>query len=157
MLRRLEPDDPLLKEAFHWDDGAPPWFRTANTVFGENDEEAFLRRDSIFIGILDSELIAVIVLTRIAPHIYEADLLAKRGANLETISAGASVVVNDFLNMGMKLGFCWVAEKNLAVRKLCGKLNLTHDGLTLYRGSYRGRVTRWLRYSIQPTAVAIAA
>lgn len=151
MLRRLEPTDPLLHEAFHWDDDAPPWFRTANTVFGANDEEAFLSRDAIFIGVFDDELIAVIVLTMVAPHVFSADLLARRRADIAAIAAGAARVISDFLSMGMKLGFCWVAEKNLGVRKLCDTLNMRHEGLRMYKGVYRGRMICWTLYSIQPT------
>jgi hypothetical protein len=153
LLKRLTSEDSeLLREAFNWDRDAPPWFQAANTAFGANDLDVFLARDAVFIGVFDTELIAVIVLTMIAPHIFRADLLAQRRADTVTIAAGASIVISDFLSMGMKFGYCWVAEKNLGVRKVCGSIGLTHNGLTLYRGSYRGRDIKWLCYSIQPIA-----
>lgn len=158
MLRRLTSEDSgLLREAFAWDANAPPWFQAANIAFGPNDVEAFLNRDAIAIGVFDPELIAVIVLTQTAPHMFNADLLAQRRADVVAIAAGASVVIDDFLRMGMKFGYCWVAEKNRGVRKLCGTIGLTRNGLTLYRGSYRGRNIKWLCYSIQPAATEAAA
>lgn len=156
MIKRLDPivDESLLREAFHWDAKYPVWFKESSTVFGANDLNAFLERvkDSILIGIFDSELVGLLILRQVIPHHFEADLCAKRGTNVNVLAEGAYRVIQDFLRMGMQEGFCFVAEKNLAVRKLCGTIGMSYDGCCVYKGAYKGRVIKWMRYSIKPEA-----
>ena len=157
MIKRLDPitDESLLRTAFEWDAKYPSWFKQSSTVFGANDVNVFLDRlrDCILIGIFDSELVGLLILKQVIPHHFEADLCAKRGTDLNVLTKGVYQVIRDFLKMGMQEGFCLVAEKNLAIRKLCGNMGMTHDGCCVFKGTYRNRVIKWMRYSIKPEAV----
>ena len=159
MIRRLDTksDESLLRETYSWDEGTPEWYRDMSRVFGPDDVEDFLKmaEKNILVGIFDPEFIGLLILESTLPHCFEAHLCARRGARLGVLIEGTARVINDFLNMGMREGFCWVASKNSAIKKLCEQIGMAHDGIVMYRGVYRGKLIKWQRYSVIPLAQEI--
>jgi hypothetical protein len=165
-LRRLylETDELLLREVFTWQQNAPQWFQQMDSVFGPRDVCDFLKAIAepgvILIGIfqrvgfrfIGHDFIGLIIVAEAGEDVFNSHLCAKRGASPKTLAHAAAQVVNDFIAMGMKQGFCWVAEKNRAVRRLCSTIGFQHEGIVMYKGTYRGRVIKWLRYSIKAEA-----
>lgn len=152
-MRRLgQGDEELLREAWNWTDTTPTWFQDADKVFASgkvDDLLAQLRdRDKWFIGVFDEGLSAVIAVERHGSGQFEGHLLARRRANPEMIALAIEQLLYDLLDCGLTEAFCWVAEKNLGVRKLCAKMEMKPDGFVMFKGAYRGRVIRWLRHSI---------
>lgn len=164
MIRRLDPivDEVLLRQAFAWTAATPQWHRDMDSIFGPQTVDDFLLMSKepqyIHIGIFDGGLIGLLILEWITRDVFNAHLCAKRGASLETLTIAAARVLNDFLNLGMVEGTAWVAEKNAAVRKLCGTIGMRDTGIVMFKGSYKGRLTKWIKYSIEAeTAVNQAA
>lgn len=169
MIRRLDPiaDKSLLLTAFTWQQDTPRWYQDMDAVFGPEDVDDFLKMcaepENILVGIFQKfglriithELIGVVIAAAAGKDVFNSHLMAKRGASLETLIEGANQVTQDFVRLGMVEGFCWVAEKNAAVRKLCSTIGMAHEGITMYRGAYHGRVIKWLRYSIRAEAQAV--
>ena len=161
MIRRLDPvsDEHLLREAFAWDKNRAQWYSEMDAVFGPPDADDFIKTAheplNMFIGIFDPEFVGVVIVARASEWVFNTHLLAKRGVALETLVSGASQLRTDLFEMGAVEVFCYVAEKNRAVRKLCGELGMQHEGITMYRGSYRGRVIKWLKYSVRREILAM--
>jgi hypothetical protein len=157
MLKRLTSEDSeLLREAFFWTQDAPKWHRDMDSTFGPDNVEDFLvmlaEPENILIGIFNPDFVGLLIIACAGNDIFNAHLCAKRGTDLNVLAEGAYQAVQDFLRMGMKEGFCWVAEKNLAVRKLCDNIDFRHEGVVMYRGTYKGKLIKWLRYSIRAKA-----
>jgi len=157
-LRRLYPetDELLLREAFYWDQGKPSWYLQMDQVFGPDDVDGFLamlaEANDIIVGIFDAELIGLLVVAAAGKDTFNSHLWAKRGSDVKALTQGINQVVRDFLGMGMKEGFAFIAEKNLAVRQLCDNIGFRFEGVCMYRGTYKGKVIRWMKYSIRPEA-----
>ena len=153
MIRRLEQgDEELLHEAWHWSDGAPTWFQDADKVFNQGELDAVAQlanRRKWFIGVFDERLQAVIIIEWRGHGQFEGHLMTRRRADIQEICHAAVQVTYDLLDCGLVEGYVWVAEKNLGVRKLCSTIGFLPDGVIMYRGAYRGRLIKWLRYSIQ--------
>lgn len=163
MLRRLDPvsDRELLREAFAWTADTPSWHRDMDSVFGPETADEFLEMaaETILVGIFDSSIIGLIIIAPAGKDVFNSHLCAKRDAPLNMLAASAAQVMNDFLGLGMKEGFCWVAEKNRSVRSLCDTIGFQHEGVVMYKGVYKNRLIKWLRYSVRPEVkqVEIAA
>lgn len=165
MICRLDPitDEALLREAFAWQRDAPKWFQQMDATFGPDNVDDFLKAIAepgvILVGIFQDGFIGLIIVAEAGRDVFNSHLCAKRGASLEALAQAAAQVTSDFLQLGMKHGFCWVAEKNRAVQRLCSTIGFQYEGICMYRGTYRGRVIKWLRYSIRAEAkeAAIAA
>lgn len=161
MIRRLDPiaDESLLRESFAWDRNAPQWYKDQDSVFGPQDVDDFLTMlkepNHILIGIFDVGMIGLLVLEHVAQDVFNAHLWAKRKAPFNVLAEGAYQVIQDFLRMGMKEGVVWVGEKNVGVRKLCDNIGFQHDGICMFKGSYRNRLIKWLRYSVKAKAVEL--
>lgn len=160
MIKRLDPiaNESLLREAFSWDREAPSWFRQMDSIFGPDDVDDFLKgaQDlaNVYLGVFQPSghiahypLVGVIILTLVSNNRYTAHLCACRGARVEVLAQAAIQVKEDMFNLGMNEVFVFVAEKNRGVRKLCEIIGLQEDGITMYKGSYRGRVIKWIRMS----------
>jgi len=156
MIRRLQlPDDePLLREASRWDARHPSWYRDMDKVFNSGTEDDFIalaqNSTNAMIGVFDNNsLIGVILVQMPEPYIHEGHLLARRGADKLLLTTALVTTISDLFNLGMVEAFCWVAERNTPVRQICDRIGMIHDGVVMWRGSYRGRVIKWLRYSIR--------
>lgn len=160
MIHRLQlpEDEALFRAAYNWDKDFPKWWRQMDRVFNSGTEDDFIERaknpHSAYVGIFDGDdLIALVIVETPAPTIHEGHLLAKRGANQELITAACVTMISDLFNLGMTHLFVWVAERHIALRKLCANIALQPDGLIMWRGSYHGKPIRWLRFSISREAV----
>ena len=153
MIRRLvSGDEDLLREAWEWTNNSPSWFRDADRVFNQttlNAEEQLGDRAKWFIGVFDQELEAVVIVERKGNGQFEGHLMARRNANAELIASAINHVLADLLNYGLMEAYCWIAEKNHGVRNICNAIGLRPDGIVMWKGSYKGRVIKWLRYSVQ--------
>ncbi len=154
MLRRLTKDDSdLLREAYLWDEGRPQWYREADAVFNCGTADDLIAqiddKRKIFVGVFDPDFTAVVIIEWKGDGLFEGHLLARRGTNLETVIESANYLMRDMLQFGMQEVAVWIAEKNRSVRRLCDSIGLLPDGVVMYKGSYRGRVIRWLRHSIR--------
>lgn len=153
MIRRLDPDkdESLLREAFSWDQGKPSWYRQMDRVFGPDNVEDFLKliNDPLnaFIGIFNPQLVGLIVVALASKDRYAAHLWAKRGTGLPVLVEAGCQVLNDMFGLGMVEGFVYVAEKNRTVRRLCEAIGFSEDGIVMYRGTYRGKIIKWIRLS----------
>lgn len=158
MNRRLDPiaDEPLLRECFAWDREAPSWYQDMDQVFGPGNINDFLAMTkeplNILIGVFNSEFVGLIVIACAAQDIFEAHLWAKRGTEIGVLVEGTEKTIQDFFSMGMKEAFCLVAERNKPIQTLCASLGFRYEGVCMYRGLYKGRVIKWLRYSIREEA-----
>ncbi len=153
MIRRLvRGDEDLLREAWGWTNGSPAWFRDADQVFNRvalNAEDQLADTSKWLIAVFDHELEAVVIVDRKGSGQFEGHLMARRNANAELIASAISCVLLDLLNCGLTEAYCWVAEKNRGVRNICNQIGLRPDGIVMWKGSYRGRVIKWLRHSIR--------
>jgi hypothetical protein len=152
-LQRLTSTDAdLLRQAWKWDDRRPRWFRDMDAVFWQGSVENLIEQlnnwRKVFVGVFTSGLEAVIIVTWHGNGSFEADLMARRGANTAAIMAAAHQLMHDLLAFGMQEAFVWVAAKHISVRKLCVNIGLMPDGVVMYKGAYRGRVIKWLRHSV---------
>lgn len=159
-LKRLNTfdDEGFLRIAFSWNIGVPTWVSDMDSVFGPQDADDFIKacETNILVGIFNPDFCGLLILEPSGKDVFAAHLCAKRGTPLSVLTAAASRVIDDFLALGMVEGFCWVAEKNLAVRRLCDTIGMTHEGILMYRGTYKGFLIKWMRYSVKAQAVSQA-
>lgn len=142
-----------MREAWSWDAEKPLWFRQADTIFNKGtvaDWVAQLADNRRWlIGVFSPGLEAVVVVERHGNGQFEGHLTARRHADVQMITTTITYLLHDLLDMGMIEAFCWIAEKNRSVRNLCSTIGFRPDGIVMYRGAYRGRVIKWIRYSVQ--------
>lgn len=155
MIRRLLlPDDEhLLREAYQWDEQRGEWYRAVDRVFNSGTEDKFVEKAhdlrNAFVGVFEQDkMIALILVETPAPLFHEAHLAARRGADSTKVVAAAVQLASDLLNMGAIQISVWVAEKNRPVKQICDRIGFTHDGVVMWKGAYKGRVIKWLKYSI---------
>jgi hypothetical protein len=156
VIRRLRSEDvELLREAYEWDRGRPTWYMEMDHVFnrGSEDDLVALLDDPAcaFIGIWtdNTQLTAVILIHHHGSGIVEGHLLARRGADTELLTVAVRHILRELFDCGLTQAFAWVAERNIGVRKLCVNMAMLPDGVVMWRGSYRGRVIKWIRHSVQ--------
>ena len=160
MIRRLATNDAdLLRQAYAWDEGRPAWYRQMDNVFNSGTVDDLIEQlnepTTVFIGLFDPHLSAVIIVEWKGDGLFEGHLMAKRGADIALIAATIQQVTRDLLDYGVREACCWVAERNIGVRKLCAIMAFQPDGVAMWRGSYRGRAIKWLRYVIRREQVEI--
>lgn len=153
MIRRLTSDDAdLLREAWEWDASRPSWYKQMDKVFFSASVEDFITMlddwHYCLIGVFENDLIAIIIVEWKDNGQFEGHLVARRHANVGLIALAAEHVLYDMLDFGLEEASVWVAEKNAGVAKLCARIGLLPDGVVMYKGSYRGRLIKWLRHSV---------
>lgn len=154
MMRRLHPgDEDVLRLAWSWDEGRPVWYGQMDRVFNNGSSEDFLAQlgDPLkaFIGVWGDEMEGVIIAEWKGGGFVEGHLLARRRADTQLLTVAIRATLIDLLNCGLTHAFSWVAERNTGVRNLCVSIGMQPDGVAMWRGSYRGRVIKWLSHSIQ--------
>lgn len=154
MLRRLrEQDADLLREACSWDDARPSWYREMDATFSLGTVEDFITQLSdwrnAFMGIFNPDLTAIILVVWCEPGRFTAHVMAKHGTDLQLVTTASKSILYDLLDFDLEEVSVWVAERNKSIRKLCASLGLLPDGVVMWKGSYRGRVIRWLRHSVR--------
>jgi len=162
LIRRLtHNDDALLREAFHWDVDRPTWYTQMDRVFSWGGEEGFVRllddRRNVLIGVFNPELIAVIIVVLEDYGLFTAHLCAKRNADVDLIVQAAQTVLYDLLEFDLRELYVWVAEKHRSLKRLCSMIGMERDGIRMFKGSYRGRLICWHRYSIHVERLEVAA
>jgi len=161
LIRRLTvADADLLRLAYEWDRGRAQWYVEMDRVFNSGSVDDLLAKLSdvnhAFIGVFDPALTAIVIIQHHEQGQFEGHLMARRGANLQLIKSVISYLLYDLLNLGLSEAFVWVAEKHRSVRKLCANIQFQPDGLVMYKGAYRRRVIKWIRYSIQREQILMA-
>lgn len=148
-IHRLNPDTDreLYAQAYEWEVAAPQWFRDADTVFGPPTLADFLtsmaQENRATFGIFDGELAGLIMFT-LRGNAVEVDLMARPHVARETIIAGTSALRDaTFADLPISTIFCWVAQRNIPTRRLCGIIGFRDSGLRILKGVYRDRVIEW--------------
>ena len=156
MIRRLrQSDTDLLREAYRWDRGRPSWYIEMDRVFNGGSEDDFIAQlddpQRAFIGVWDNDdhFTAVILIRHHGSGRYEGHLMARKGTDAQLVSVAIQSLLHDLLDYGLVEAHCWVAERNIGIRRLCANIQFQPDGVSMWRGSYRNRVIKWQRYSIQ--------
>ena len=155
MIRRLTTADaPLLREACDWDTTRPTWYRQMDAVFNCGSLDDFITQladpQRAFIGLWDGAVpTAIIIIQHHGSGRYEGHLMARRGTDPQLVAVSIRSLLHDLLDYGLVEAYCWVAERNISIRRLCDTIGFQPDGVAMWRGSYRGRVIKWQRYSIQ--------
>ena len=154
MIRRLTvADTDLLRAAYAWDTDRPMWYRQADAVFNSGTDDNLIQQltepANVFVGLFDPDLSAVVIIEWRGDGLFEGHLMAKRGANVELIAATIQQLIHDLLDFGMTEACCWVAERNIGIRRMCVNIGFQPDGVAMWRGSYRSRAIKWVRYFIQ--------
>lgn len=156
-LRRLDPiaDEPLLHIAFGWLEDAPRWRQESEAIFGTLDREQYLQNAvspyRVDVGVFDGpEFVADIILYLRAKGVYEAHLEAKPDAIPELVADAARMVAAQlFTNYGAVLIYTWVPHFNRPVHKLNKAIGFGCDNVNMLRGTVRGRLVDWQRYSMR--------
>lgn len=163
MMRRLRQSDAdLLREAYNWDVGRPSWYVEADHVFNSGSVDDLVAQlgdpQRAFIGLWDSneQLTAIILVQHHGSGRYEGHLLAQRGADLQLIAVAIRSLLVDLLQYGLTEACCWVAERNISVKRLCDIVGFQPDGVVMWRGAYRNRAIKWLRYFITREQLTIS-
>lgn len=138
-IRALQPTEKnLFAQAHGWTKDAPAWFRSAEAVFGWKTFEDYYRQacepNQVSFGVFDGELIALIALVERARGIFEAELSARRGADVGLITQAVREVGNALIAAGRVECYVWVAACNRAVLRVCQTAGFRRDGLRMYRG-----------------------
>jgi len=148
-LRRLNPDESdLLREVYSWDTDYPQWYqdieKTERIPLEQFISEAPLRAD---IGIFDDELIALISILQRGQGVFEGHVWAKRGTCLELLVGATQGLIKSLReDLGMRIGYVWVAKFNLPIKKLCIMAGLRFDGAVVADGESHGRPIIWQRF-----------
>jgi len=151
VIRRLDPqtDEHLLREVYEWDKDYPRWFQDLEKV-SHWPLEQFLAEapDRADLGVFDDELVALISIIRRAPYVYEGHIWAKRGSRVESLASGVSWVIERLVeDLKMRLGYVWIAKRNLPIKQMCIMANLKFDGSTVIDGESHGKPIEWQRFS----------
>ena len=143
----------MLREAYHWDDDRPRWYQDMDRVFNGGGETEFLSllndKRNVLVGVFDPELTAIIMVVLEGYGVFESHLLARRGANAETIVIAAHSILYDLLEFDLQELYVWVAKRHISVKRLCDNIGLLPDGVRMFKGQYRGRLIEWERRSIR--------
>lgn len=154
MLKRLTSEDSaLLREAWAWDEGRPSWYTQMDKVFSLGTVEDFIAqlddKRNAFIGVFDEGLAAIILVVWAGEGRFTAHLLARPKADLNLVTKAAERVLYDMLDFGLMEASIWIAERNKSIRKLSASIGMLPDGIVMWKGSYRGRIIKWLRHSVK--------
>ena len=154
MMRRLTRDDEaLLREAFRWDAERPQWYREMDKAFMWGDEDRFVGlvadQRYVLIGVFDPQLVAIIIVVLEGYGLFAVHLCASRNADPDMLVVAGRSVIEDLLAYDLVEFYGWVAEKHIGLKRICSNIGLSPDGICMYKGKYRGRLIKWLRYSIR--------
>jgi hypothetical protein len=106
-------------------------------------------RRQAFIGVFDNELIAVVIVVMVGTGIFNGHLCTAPKADVTVIASAAESILYDLLDYNLRYAYCWVAERNISVRRLCSTIGFQPDGAVMYKGRYPNRLIKWVRHSIQ--------
>lgn len=155
-IRRLDPntDEQLFEQMYDWLVGGPVWLRQCEAAWGPTDHDNYLAathgEHRVDIGIFVADTLqACVTLTCATPNIYEVHLGARQGTNLRLIvQAGWAIRDQLFGEYGAEEVFLWTPRWNRPVRNAIKAIGFTPTNVTMWRGTYRGRLIEWVGYSI---------
>lgn len=157
MIRRLNPitDDSLFMQVYGWLEDSPRWRQESEGVWGSTAPDEWLAATHdptrIDIGVWDAgELVGDIVLVLRAVGVYEAHLHARRGTKAEVIvEAVETAAAQLFGEYGAESVFAWVPTFNRAMRRIIKAIGFRADGITMWRGTCRGRLVEWTKFTME--------
>lgn len=156
-IRRLDPtaDQAFYRWSFAWLASSPAWRQHTEAVFGTLNQAEYLQTASnerrLDIGVMDGPLfVAKVALHLVAKHTYEVSLEADRNASPAAI-INAGVLIRDqlFGEYGARCVFAWVPRWAKGVQRILLAIGFRNSHVTMLRGTCRGRVIEWLRFSIE--------
>lgn len=156
-IRRLDPayDKWRYEASYFWLENSPVWRQHTEAVFGTLDYDEYMAarwgEKRIDIGIFaDNAYIAKVVLHLVAKNTYEVSLESMRTAPIDAvITAGLSIRDQLFGQYGAQVAFAWVPRWAKSVQAILCAIGFSSDGVTMLRGTCRGRVIEWQRFSIR--------
>lgn len=151
-LRALKPEDKgLLREAFEWARNSPQWFRDMDAVYPFKDFDEYYEAAcgplQIDYAVFDNDLIGIFTIAQVSTGIFNVHVEAKRGASLRVLTEAACVIRDKLFEAGVVELFGWVARVNRGVMRLGLMCGFKPDGVTMFKGQYKGRVIEWKRLS----------
>lgn len=155
-IRRLHlpADFSLYHTMYTWLVESPSWRQETEAIFGTLDWEAYMAAAQspgrCDIGIFeDSQLIATVILTLTAKDTYEVHFEASPTARWETVVvAGERIRDMVFEIYGARLVYTWTPRWNRGVMAINKAIGFAPDYVTMFKGTCRGRLVEWARYSI---------
>lgn len=145
-VRALRPDEEdLFREAHEWTRNAPAWFRQSDAVFGWKTFEDYYRQareeNQVSFGVFEKEeMIALIAVIERAKGIFEAELSAKRGSELNLIAQAIRVIGDALTSAGRLECYIWVAARNRAVIGACQRAGFKRDSIRMFKGCLSTRL-----------------
>lgn len=158
-IRRLDPatDTALFEQSFGWLAGSPSWRQYTESVFGTLDHTEYMaaRLDErrIDIGIFaDDVFIAKVALHLVAKSTYEVSLEAMRTADPAIIAQAGQLIRDQLFDVyGAQSVFAWVPRWAKSVQSILTAIGFENSGVIMLRGTCRGRLIEWLRFSLKAT------
>lgn len=156
-LRRLDPatEAEALLMAFRWDTAdAPEWFRRAESVWSEETPENVLERArrSVQTDVAvekNGQIAGIITLEMIAPGVIEMFFSAPRGSDSVLLRAACWQVGSQLLRDGVAAKLVsWVCTLNRGAMRLNRDCGMQETGISLLKGTVRGRVLEWKRLEL---------
>lgn len=156
-IRRLDPiaDQAIYRWSYNWLVDSPRWRQQAESVFGTMELNEYLYSrlvdTRLDIGIFtDGIFVAKIALHLTAKHTYEVSLEAARGTDSAVIiAAGLAIRDQLFGEYGAECVYAWVPRWAKGVVAILTSIGFTDDCVTMARGTARGRLVEWKRYSLR--------
>ena len=153
-IRRLDPffDVELLRLAHGWDKETPQWYREMDEIFDSTLDEYLARareETQANIGLFEGdEMFALVYVNLVGSGVLDAHLAVKRKASPEKVLAGI-VEIRDslFRQLNTKIIYAWLARQNRPLVKMVLRCGFRLDGLTMLKGSIRGKIVEWVRVS----------
>lgn len=147
-IKLLDPekDREYLREAWHFSDSAPQWFKDASSAWKETFEEfaAGVENEMVYGVFTDDALTAAVRLIPDEKMFFDIHLYAKRKTPFDVLLQAGESVKQYLFDRGVKCFYGWICEKNRGVIRLYRELGFVHNGATEIKGEYRGRPILWL-------------
>lgn len=156
-LRRLSPDADreLLLLGLQWDtQDAPEWFRRAEAVWSGDTPEVYLARarrpEQADLLVEENGYSAgIITVEMIAPGVAELFFSAPRRSRPELLTQACWQVGSQLLRDGLAAKLVsWVCTLNRGALRLNRACGMQETGISLLKGSVRGRVLEWRRLEL---------
>lgn len=160
-INRLDPinDARMFAESFAWLKDSPTWRQHTEDVFGTLNAAAYMdarlderRLDiAVFSG---QDYVAKVTLHLTAKNTYEVSLEARRRANPAIIVEAGRLIRDQLFGLyNAELVYAWVPRWARGVKQILESVGFGPDHVIMARGTARGRLIEWERYSLRKADV----
>lgn len=156
-LHRLDPakDALLIEYAFSWLLNSPTWRQHTEEVFGTLNYQDYVAAHNderrIDIAVFEGKYHrATITLHLVARNTYEVSLQADRRTSVEVISAAGQAIAAQLFGLyAAEAVYAWIPRWAKGVARMAQAIGFTSDYVTMARGTARGRLVEWERFSLR--------